>query len=152
MTTSVEAKNKRPLSPHLQVYRLPFNANMSIIGRAVGIALALSLSVILSWFVVIVWNPAFYDTTMNFLNAPVIAEITKYKLLLGAFVVFFYLGNGVRHVLWDMVIGVNVKSGIFTGRLTLIIAALLTLGVWMIANCQTTTEEPLPTTIEELQE
>ena len=119
-------------------------------GRAVGIALAFALSVILGWFVVIVWNPAFYDVTMYFLNAPIMSVITQYTFLLGAFAVFFYLGNGVRHVLWDMVIGVNVKSGILTGRITLIIAALLTLGLWVTMNDQTT-EEPIPTTIEEPQ-
>ena len=42
---------------------------------------------------------------------------------------FFYLGNGIRHVLWDMVIGVNVKFGVTTGNIVLLISALLTLAI-----------------------
>ncbi|WP_375211108.1 succinate:quinone oxidoreductase subunit C, partial [Hyphococcus sp.] len=30
----------RPLSPHLQVYRLPLNAKLSILHRITGVALA----------------------------------------------------------------------------------------------------------------
>ena len=150
MTSPIDdIKTKRPLSPHLQVYRLPYNAVMSITGRAAGVALAGALCVILSWFVAVVWNPAFYDATMEFLNAPIIDVIAKYTFLLGAFVVFFYLGNGVRHVLWDMVIGVNVKTGIVTGNIVLIIAALLTFGLWFAAGAQDTgVEAPLSMTTE----
>ncbi|MFK7839823.1 MAG: succinate dehydrogenase, cytochrome b556 subunit [Bdellovibrionales bacterium] len=132
MSTHSQETTKRPLSPHLQVYKLPYNAIMSITGRAIGIALAIALSVILVWFSASVWNPEIYTTTIEFLNQPIIKQIMTYKLLLGAFAVFFYLGNGVRHVLWDLVIGVNVKFGILTGHITLAIAAILTIGLWAI--------------------
>ncbi len=120
---------ERPLSPHLQVYKLPYNALMSIIGRAAGIALFIALSVILMWFVAVVWSPEYYDSTMEFLRKPELQLFVTLKLLLGAFVVFFYMGNGIRHVLWDMVIGVNVKFGEMTGNIVLVVSALLTLGI-----------------------
>lgn len=130
MATSPELKSKRPLSPHLQVYRLPYNARMSIIGRGVGIVLSLTVTVILAWFVAVVWNPSVYDATMGLLERPAIAEAFKYFLLLGAFVTFFYLGNGIRHVIWDLSVGVNVKFGERTGNIVLLVSALLTLGLW----------------------
>jgi len=129
MSTSPELKDKRPLSPHLQVYKLPYNALMSIIGRAVGIALFIALSVILVWFYLSVWNPEIFTATMEFLRGPIIGQIITFKLLLGAFAVFFYLGNGIRHVLWDMVIGVNVKFGELTGNIVLAVSAALTLAL-----------------------
>lgn len=121
-------KRGRPLSPHLQVYRLPYNAIMSISGRAVGIGLALALIVILGWFISVVWNPALYVQTLNFIDTP----FTIYGFMAFAFVVFFYLGNGLRHVLWDMGIGVNEKAGILTGNIVLLIAFILTFILWEV--------------------
>lgn len=134
MATSPELKSKRPLSPHLQVYRLPYNAKMSIIGRGVGIVLSLAVTVILAWFVAVVWSPSCYDATMEFLETPAIAEAFKYFLLLGAFVTFFYLGNGIRHVIWDLSVGVKVKFGEMTGNIVLVVSALLTFGLWTYAE------------------
>lgn len=122
-------KRARPLSPHLQVYRLPYNAKMSIAGRMVGIGLALSLIAVLVWFVLVVWEPAFYDQSMALLDNP----FTKYVFIAWAFFIFFYIGNGIRHVLWDMGIGVNEKSGIMTGNIVLVISAILTFGLWEIS-------------------
>ena len=130
MSGSSVSKRERPLSPHLQVYRLPYNAKMSISGRAVGIGLAGSVCVLFLWFSAIVWNPSLYELTMNFLDHALI----KYVLLLWAFAVFFYLGNGVRHLLWDMSIGVNVKFGVMTGNIVLALAALLTIWLWIRAS------------------
>lgn len=122
-------KRERPLSPHLQVYRLPYNALMSIVGRMVGIGLALVLLVVLGWFVAVVWKPELYDQTMALLDNP----FAKYGFIALAFAIFFYLGNGVRHVLWDMGIGVNEKSGIRTGNIVLVLSALLTFGLWQLS-------------------
>lgn len=115
----------RPLSPHLQVYNLPYNARMSIIGRAVGVGLALVTVIMLAWFNAVVWVPQIYDLTMTFLNN----DFTYYGGLALAFLTFFYIGNGIRHVLWDMMIGVNEKAGILTGNIVLVLSALLTIGL-----------------------
>ncbi len=118
--SDVTKKVQRPLSPHLQVYRLPYNATMSISGRGVGIGLAVGISLFFAWFVGAVWYPPLYDFTMGILNNP----FTLYGLLLICFVVFFYLGNGIRHVIWDMSIGLNVKFGVVTGNIALATSAL----------------------------
>ena len=138
-------KIERPLSPHLQVYRLPYNALMSIAGRMVGIGLCVSLIVLLAWFIASVWNPLFFAQSMEFLKTPYI----KYVLLLWAFATFFYIGNGVRHVLWSMGIGVNEQAGIRSGNYVLLIAALLTFFLWkMTCGCCGDEHEAAPMTPE----
>ena len=146
MSETSEVK-ERPLSPHLQVYRLPYNALMSIIGRMVGIGLCFSLIILLGWFIAVVWNPAFYDQSMEFLKAPYI----KYIALLWAFAVFFYIGNGVRHVLWNIGIGVNEKAGILSGNIVLVLSAVLTFALWQLScGCWDNDYEAAPMT-EEVQ-
>ena len=121
---------KRPLSPHLQVYKLPYNAIMSITGRAVGIALSKALSLALLWVIAVVAYPPLYDASMAIFMHPAFG----YLLLAAAFAVFFYLGNGVRHVLWDFVIGVHHKTGKLTGNIVLVLAALLTVALWQFGG------------------
>lgn len=123
-------QRERPLSPHLQIYRLPYNARMSIVGRGVGVLLSLVLIALCTWFTAVVWNPEIYNQTMVLLDNP----YTKYAAIGLAFLVFFYLGNGVRHVLWDMGVGVNEKSGVMTGNIVLLLSVLLTFGLWQ-ASC-----------------
>lgn len=120
---------KRPLSPHLQVYRLPYNALMSIAGRGVGILLSLTLLVLLGWFIGVVWKPELYEQTMALLDNP----YTKYAMMLWAFLVFFYIGNGLRHLLWDLGIGLNEKAGILSGNIVLLLSVILTFGLWQFS-------------------
>ena len=120
---------KRPLSPHLQVYRLPYNAIMSISGRMAGIVLSLTLMVLLGWFCAVVWKPELYEQTMVWLENP----YTKYAMMLWAFTVFFYIGNGLRHLLWDMGIGLNEKAGIRSGNIVLLLSVILTFGLWQFS-------------------
>ncbi len=138
---------ERPMSPHLQVYRLPYNALMSISGRVVGIGLCVSLLALIGWFIAVVWNPEFYAKSMTFFSAAWI----KYFMMVWAFAVFFYIGNGVRHVLWSMGIGVNEQAGIRSGNLVLLLSAALTLILWQFScGCWSGDYEAAPMT-EEVQ-
>ncbi len=129
MMSKETALRDRPLSPHLQVYRLPYNALMSISGRMVGIGLCFSLIILLVWFIAIVWNPEFFTQSMEFLSA----SWVQYFMTLWAFVTFFYMGNGVRHVMWSMGIGVNEKAGILSGNIVLVLSVILTALLWMFS-------------------
>lgn len=119
----------RPLSPHLQVYKLPYNAKLSIIGRGIGIGLSVAVSLILLCFVVGVWVPSFYAAVVSFLGLPFMGIL----MVLASAIVFFYLGNGVRHVLWDYVVGVHHEKGFMTGHIAIAVAAILGAIVAMFA-------------------
>lgn len=120
-------ESKRPLSPHLQVYKLPFNALMSITGRVIGVKLFIALSIALIWLNASIWTPSLFDATINFLNIQYVDIAVRYIALIAAFGIFLYLGNGIRHVLWDFGIGLNVKWGEKTGVLAIIFALIATL-------------------------
>ena len=135
MTDEVPSRRERPLSPHLQVYKLPYNAKMSIIGRALGGKFAVITTLLLLWVTGVIWMPALYDPVIWFLKLPVISH----ALFLGVFAIVFYIGNGIRHVIWDTAKGVSVKWGEYTGYATIVIGLILTVLVWFLA-CDTTAE------------
>lgn len=120
---------KRPLSPHLQVYRLPMMAKMSILHRATGVLLTAGLVVMAIWFLAAGLGEERYNQAMAFIGTP----YTKYIFVGWAFALFYHMSNGIRHMLWDIGIGLNEKTSIKTGWVVLASAAILTYGVWSIA-------------------
>jgi succinate dehydrogenase / fumarate reductase, cytochrome b subunit len=89
--------NHRPVSPHLQVYRLPITGVMSIIHRITGVLLSAGLI----FFVYIIYAVAggsnSYAAMQTFMSLWVI------KLIYWGFIYafFFHLCHGVRHIIWD---------------------------------------------------
>ncbi len=89
--------NNRPLSPHLQVYKLPLTGIFSITHRLTGVMLALGL-VLFVWLVsAIAGGPESYAAMQNLLDTILV------KLIYWGFVyaLFFHLCHGVRHLIWD---------------------------------------------------
>ena len=117
---------ERPLSPHLQVYRLPMTAKMSISHRITGVILTGGLVLIAAWFITAGLGEGAYNKAMALIDTPV----TKLFFLLWAFVLFYHMGNGFRHLFWDMGIGISEKAAKKTGIVVLLFAAIMTLSVW----------------------
>ena len=121
---------ERPLSPHLQVYRLPMTAKMSISHRITGVILTGGLILIATWIIAAGLGLDTYNQAMTFVDTP----ITKYFFLAWAFFLFYHMGNGFRHLFWDMGIGISEKSACKTGLLVILFAAGLTGAIWYQAG------------------
>ena len=94
---------ERPLSPHLQVYRPQITSVLSVMHRGTGVTLSLGAVVLLYWLVSIAGGEQAYD------NAHTILSSGLFKLFyIGwCFCFFYHLGNGVRHLVWDVGIGLD---------------------------------------------
>lgn len=127
---SEEMKPKeRPLSPHLQVYRLPMTAKMSISHRLTGVILTVGLVLLAGWIIAAGLGEQRYDQVMSFISTP----YTKYIFVAFAFALFYHMGNGFRHVLWDIGVGLNEKAAFKSGIMVLVFASIMTYGVWSFA-------------------
>jgi succinate dehydrogenase / fumarate reductase, cytochrome b subunit len=92
------SKDNRPLSPHLSIYRPQISSVLSIMHRITGLALFVGTALITFWLWSAAYAPAFYSTFHAGLNSP-FGQIC----LLGWTLAFYYhLGNGIRHLFWDM--------------------------------------------------
>ncbi len=123
------SNDNRPLSPHLQVYRLPMLAWLSILHRGTGVALSFGAVLLPAVLLAIVSGGGVYDCTLEVLSAwygqIVLAGFT--------FALNYHLCNGIRHLFWDAGYGFNTETADKSGIATLIIAVLLTAGVWAVA-------------------
>lgn len=123
-----EKKIERPLSPHLQVYDLPMTAKMSISHRMTGVLLTVGLVLLSLWVIAAGIGEDAYNYAMGLLDT----NVTKFVFLGWAFVLFYHMGNGFRHLFWDLGIGINEKSAMKTGTLVLLFAAGVTFFFWWI--------------------
>jgi len=118
----------RPLSPHLQVYRLPLLAKMSITHRAAGVALSFGLILLAYWLGAAAYGPAAYATAASLIGSPI-----GYLVLFGFTVALYYhLTNGIRHLLWDAGWGFEIPQAYKSGYIVLVATAALTVVTWAI--------------------
>lgn len=124
-----DAKNlrlKRPLSPHLTIYKPQLTSMLSITHRGTGVA----LSVMLTSFGFGTWMlDGSYPYYLNMLAQMEMgfAVIYTAKFLI-AFPFLFHTFNGVRHLSWDMGYGFTLralyKSGYGVVALSVITSAI----------------------------
>jgi succinate dehydrogenase cytochrome b subunit len=102
---------ERPLSPHLQVYRPQITSVLSVFHRGTGLALSAGLLVFVYWLVSLAGGPAAYS------NAQYVLGSVWLKLCYvgWAFCFFYHLGNGIRHLAWDLGYGFEASQINLTG-------------------------------------
>jgi len=121
------SSSNRPLSPHLQVYRLPLLANLSILHRITGVALAVGTLLLTYWLVAAASGPEAFATAQA-----VVGSFFGRLLLFGWSVALFYhLCNGIRHLFWDAGYGFEIETAQRSGLIVVGAAVLLTLICWI---------------------
>ncbi len=116
----------RPLSPHLQVYRLQLTSVLSITHRMTGVALAAGMLLLVYWLVAVAAGEAAYDTAQG-----LIGSLLGRLLLFGwSVALFFHLCNGIRHLLWDAGFLLELPEIYRSGWAVVVASLALTLISW----------------------
>ena len=117
----------RPLSPHLQVYRLPLVAMLSIFHRITGVALAVGLLLLVWWLVAAAAGGDAFATVQGFIGS----WIGQLLLFGWSFALFYHLCNGIRHLFWDVGRGYELPQARGSGIAVIVAAAVLTVIAWI---------------------
>ena len=121
--------SKLPLSPHLQIYKLPLTALLSVIHRATGVILALG-AVLLVWILTLAANDAEAYGQLY----PHLASWYGQLFLLGlTFSLYLHFCNGIRHLFWDIGMGFELETVDKTAKLVIVVAISLTIATWVVA-------------------
>ena len=119
----------RPLSPHLQVYRLSMTFLMSGFHRATGFALYFGMLIPAVWLLAVASGSDWFD----FVNG-LIDTIPGRLVLFGySWGLIHHMLGGVRHLIWDTGRGLDLESIEIFARATLIGSVGLTIAVWLAA-------------------
>jgi succinate dehydrogenase cytochrome b subunit len=113
---------KRPLSPHLQVYKPQLTSVLSITHRGTGVFLSLGALLLTCWLV----GLATSEEAFNNLQQHGSAWYGKILLVCFAFSLFYHLCNGVRHLFWDAGKGLEIETTYKSGYAVIAISIILT--------------------------
>ena len=118
----------RPLSPHLQVYRLQLTSALSVLHRATGIALAVGALYLAAWVVFASGSAGTYAAFQDF-NGSIVG-----RFVLGGwlFCMFYHLFNGIRHLFWDAGYGFEIKDAYRSGWLVVAASLVATAASWIV--------------------
>jgi succinate dehydrogenase / fumarate reductase cytochrome b subunit len=129
MTSVPRGPADRPMSPHLSVWRWHVTMATSILHRVTGVGLYLGGLIAAAWAIFLAAGPEAYAGFKAVMGSP-IGLLVMFGMSLSA---FYHLGNGVRHLIWDLGHGLDVKSANASAFAVFGFAIAATLSMWAIA-------------------
>ncbi|NBU26672.1 MAG: succinate dehydrogenase, cytochrome b556 subunit [Caulobacteraceae bacterium] len=130
MTQASSGGRERPLSPHLQVWRWHVTMLTSILNRVTGVGLYGATLLAAAWAVTLAAGPQAYSLYMGLLGS----IPGKAALFLVTVSLFYHLGNGVRHLVWDAGRGLDIKSANASSAAVIAFGLVAAVAVWIVAG------------------
>ena len=118
---------QNPLSPHLQVYKWQLSSLLSITHRITLIINIFSIFIIALWIFSVAVGGDFY----NYLNIFISSFLGKFIVIGCSWSLLFYFLAEIRHIVWDLGYGYEIKTAHISGIFIFILSLVLTLIVWV---------------------
>ena len=115
--------SKRPLSPHLQIYKPQLTSVLSISHRLTGFA----LSILILFSPVILYLLTASKDTYAIITSIFENGFIKILLSLALFGMVYHLFNGIRHLAWDAGYGLDIDDSYKSGYLVLAASIVISL-------------------------
>ncbi len=116
----------RPLSPHLGIYRWLITNTLSILHRLTGVALTAGLVPLALWL----YGAAYEPELFAWLQMAFASILGKLCLFGWTLCFYYHLGNGIRHLNWDIGRGFTLDEVLASGRVVIAFAICLTIFTW----------------------
>ena len=122
--------SKNPLSPHIQIYRWHISSLLSITHRISGLINLSALILIFFWLIILSLGKNNYESFLLIINS----FFGKFVLIGFTWSMIFHLLSGIRHLVWDLGYGFEVKTANISGIIVIISSLVLTIVVWTFAR------------------
>ena len=99
-------RGNRPLSPHLTIYRPQLTSMTSILTRITGNALLISALLVIWWFLAAATSPEYFAVADGVLTS-FFGDLVMTLSLWG---LWYHALAGVRHLIWDNGIGLDLET------------------------------------------
>jgi succinate dehydrogenase / fumarate reductase cytochrome b subunit len=116
-------RDKRPLSPHLTIYRPQLTSMTSIFTRLTGNALIVGSLMIVWWFSALASGPEAYDRANGFMTSW-FGDLIMFGSVAS---LWYHTLAGVRHLVWDSGYMLDIESAERAGQLIILVSVLLTI-------------------------
>jgi succinate dehydrogenase / fumarate reductase cytochrome b subunit len=120
---------ERPLSPHLQVYKLEYTMAISGGHRISGMALSAAFAALVGVIGALASGPACYAVVAGLLGS-IVGKIVFSAAVTGF---WYHFTTGLRHLRWDAGFGFERAEARRSGRIAVIVIAVLSaISIWAI--------------------
>ena len=121
---------KNPLSPHLQIYRWHLSMILSITHRIIGVVNSVAMILICSWTISLLFGEENYEIIK------ILFQSFFGKLLITSlsWSFSFHILSEIRHLIWDLGYGFDLKISKITGVITIIGSLVLTILIYLLGK------------------
>ena len=123
-------ENKRPLSPHIQIYRWHVSSLVSISHRITGIINIIAITLICLWVSSIFISEKNYEI----INILLSSKIGKFIILGLTWSFSFQILSEIRHLIMDLGYGFELRTSKITGLLVIFGSLILTVIFYIIGK------------------
>ena len=122
--------NQNPISPHLQIYRWHISSLLSITHRITGIVNLLALILMFFWLLAFSLGESNYELFLLAINS----FFGKFILIGFTWSMSFHIFSGIRHLVWDMGYGLEIKTANISGVLVILSSLVSTIIFWLLGK------------------
>ena len=121
---------KNPLSPHLQIYKWHLSMILSITHRIIGIVNSVAMILICLWTISLLFGEENYEIIK------ILFQSFFGKLLITSlsWSFSFHILSEIRHLIWDLGYGFDLKISKITGVITIIGSLTLTILIYLLGK------------------
>ena len=123
-------KNQNPISPHLQIYRWHISSLLSITHRITGVVNLLALILMFFWILTFSFSENNYELLLLTINS----FFGKFILIGFTWSMSFHIFSGIRHLVWDMGYGFEIKTANISGVLVILFSLVATIIFWVLGR------------------
>ena len=122
--------NQNPISPHLQIYRWHISSLLSITHRIAGVVNLLALILMFFWLLTFSLGESNYELFLLAINS----FFGKFILIAFTWSMSFHIFSGIRHLVWDMGYGFEIKTANISGILVILSSLVITIIFWLLGK------------------
>lgn len=115
-------RGNRPLSPHLTIYRPQMTSMTSIFVRITGNALIAGALLIVWWLLAASTSPEYFAMA----DAVMTSWFGQLVMLGSIWAIWYHTLGGIRHLIWDYAIGLDIPTAYKLGWVLIIGSFALT--------------------------
>jgi len=121
---------KNPLSPHLQIYRWHLSMILSITHRIIGVVNSVAMILICLWTISLLFGEENYEI-IKILFQSFFGRLLIISL---SWTFSFHMLSEIRHLIWDLGYGFDLKISKITGVITIIGSLALTILIYLLGK------------------
>ena len=121
---------KNPLSPHLQIYRWHLSMILSITHRIIGVVNSVAMILICLWTISLLFGEENYEIIKILFQS----FFGKLLIISLSWSFSFHMLSEIRHLIWDLGYGFDLKISKITGIITVIGSLALTILIYLLGK------------------